>query len=229
MTRPTTGTDRRAFLQSLFVAGAAIGVAGAGGSAFAAGPAPAGRLHGLFPIAFTPVSADDKVDLEGLAGQVKFCQRGGVHGIAWPQIASGWSALSEAERISGAEAMLAAGKGGKTKVLIGVQSPDWAMVQRLARHADQNGADAILCIPPDITDEGELLTYYQRVGALTSRPLVIQAVGKMSVDLLVKMYETIPNARYVKDEAGEPLDDVEELVRRTNGGMASGPVVGSAP
>lgn len=221
MTTTTTGTDRRAFLQSLLLTGAAASFAGSAGSAFALEPKTKSQLHGLYPIAFTPVDANDKVDMDGLAGQVKFCQRGRVHGIAWPQIASGWSALSKAERLQGAEVMLSAAKGGKTKVLIGVQSPEWSDVETYARHADQHGADAIICIPPAaITDEGELLTYYQRVGALTPRPLMIQAVGSMSIDLLVKIFETVPTARSVKDESGEPIDRVEELVRRTNGDMS---------
>ena len=220
MTNTNTGTDRRAFMQSLLMTGAAAGLAGTAGSALAAPPKNKNRLHGLYPIAFTPVGPDDKIDLDGLASQVKFCQRGRVHGIAWPQIASGWSVLSEAERMAGAEVMLDAAKGGKTKVLIGVQSPDWAAVERYTRHADQHGADAIICIPPaNLTDEGELLTYYQRVGALTSRQLMIQAVGSMSIDLLVKIYETVPTARSVKDESGEPIDRVQELVRRTNDDM----------
>jgi 4-hydroxy-tetrahydrodipicolinate synthase len=222
MIKQTTGTDRRAFLQSLLLTGAAAGLAGSVGTrAFAAEPKSPSQLHGLYPIAFTPVGTDDKVDMDGLAAQVKFCQRGRVHGIAWPQIASGWSVLSKAERLEGAEVMLSAAKGGKTKVLIGVQSPEWSEVETYARHADQHGADAIICIPPAaITDEGELLKYYQRVGALTPRPLMIQAVGSMSIDLLVKIFETVPTARSVKDESGEPIDRVEELVRRTNGDMS---------
>jgi 4-hydroxy-tetrahydrodipicolinate synthase len=221
MTISTTGTDRRTFLQSLLVTGAAAGLAGTATTAFAAPPVAKNRLYGLYPIAFTPVDANDKVDMDGLAGQVKFCQRGQVHGIAWPQIASGWSALSKTERLQGAEVMLSAAKGGKTKVLIGVQSPEWNDVETYARHADQHGADAIICIPPAaLTDEGELLKYYQRVGALTPRPLMIQAVGSMSVDLLVKIYETVPTARAVKDESGEPIDRVQELVRRTKGDMS---------
>ena len=44
----------------------------------------------------TPVTPDNKVDFDGLANQVTFCRRGGVHGIAWPQIArtGAWSSLA---------------------------------------------------------------------------------------------------------------------------------------
>lgn len=202
--------DRRAFLAGL----ALLPVLGTAGAALA--QAPARRLEGLFPIGFTPTTADDRIDYDGLAAQVTFCRKGGVHGVAWPQIASGWMTLTEAERMAGAEALLAAAKGGRTAVIIGVQSPDPAAVERYARHAERFGADGIICIPPaGVTDEAELLAYYQRVGRMTSLPLFIQAIGTMSVDLLVRMNETIPTCRYVKDEAGDPLARVAELRRRT--------------
>jgi dihydrodipicolinate synthase/N-acetylneuraminate lyase len=207
--------DRRTLLKSLALTAAAVGVAGKA----VAAPPPRTRkqLQGLFPIAFTPVAANDRVDMDGLANQVTFCRRGGVHGIAWPQIASGWTTLSERERLDGAEAMLAAAKGGRTSVVIGVQSPEFAAVERYAKHAERNGADAVICIPPQgVSDPNALLDYYQKVGGMTALPLFVQAVGDMSVDLLVRMFETIPTFRYVKDEAGEPLERIAELRRRTS-------------
>lgn len=205
---------RRTLLKSMAGAAALSRGAGALGSAVAA---TAQRLQGVFPIAFTPVTSDNRVDLEGLASQVAFCRRGGVHGIAWPQIASGWTTLSEKERMDGAEALTSAAKGGKTSVVIGVQSPDEAAIARYAKQAQTLGADGVICIPPaGVSDPAELLKFYRRVGAMTSLPLFAQAVGPMSVDLLVKMFETIPTFRYVKDEAGEPLERIAELRKRTN-------------
>ncbi len=173
-------------------------------------------LRGLFPIGFTPFTPDNKMDIEGLAAQVKFCNRGGVHGFVWPQIASGWTTLSDAERMDGTETILSAGKGGRTALVIGVQSPDPEAVARYAKQAERLGADAIISLPPaGVSDEKALLAYYRRVGGLTSVPLFAQAVGTMSVDLLVEMFKTIPTLRYVKDEAGNPLERVTELRQRT--------------
>jgi hypothetical protein len=56
-------------------------------------------------------------------------------GSCGPQLASLWSTLSETERLDGAEAILAASKGGKTVLVIGVQAPDMAAVMRYAEHA----------------------------------------------------------------------------------------------
>ena len=163
------------------------------------------RLAGVFPIGFTPVNAQNQVDFDGLAAQVQFCRRGGVHGLAWPQIASGWTTLTEEERMHGAETIISAARGGNTAIVIGVQSrtADFKETERYARQAEKLGADAIICIaPPGVTAPSELLVFYQRLGKVTSLPLFAQTGGDFSVDLVVEMFHSIPTFRYVKDEAG---------------------------
>ena len=103
--------------------------------------------------------------------------------------------------------------------MIGVQSrtADFNETERYARQAEKLGADAIICIaPPGVTDSSKLLPYYQRLGKVTSLPLFAQTGGDFSVDLVVEMFHTIPTFRYVKDEAGDPLERVTEIRRRTN-------------
>jgi 4-hydroxy-tetrahydrodipicolinate synthase len=208
---------RRNFLR--VAGGAAAGLAFAGG-AKTAGNGAGRKLAGVFPIAFSPFTEENKLDVDGLAAQVRFCNRGGVHGLVWPQLASAWSTLSETERLDGAEALLSAAKGGRTALAIGVQSPDMAAVARYAKHAAKWGADAIISLPPaGVSDEKALLAFYQQTGRMTDLPLFAQTTGTMSVDLLAEMFRTIPNFRYVKDEAGEPLQRIGEIQRRTNGGL----------
>jgi dihydrodipicolinate synthase/N-acetylneuraminate lyase len=177
------------------------------------------KLAGVFPIGFTPVNSAGQIDFQGLAAQVKFCNRGGVQGFAWPQIASGWTTLSESERLQGAEALLSAAKGGSTAVVIGVQSQtaDFAESERYARQAEKLGADAIICIPPAGVPQGpELVRYYQKLGKITDLPLFIQTGGDFSVDLIVELFNAVPTFRHVKDEAGDPLERIKELLARTN-------------
>lgn len=221
----STPLPRRDFLR--YLGAGALGLALSGRSAraqadatplppFDLAPGPK-KLRGVFPIAETPYTEDNKLDLDGLAAEVAFCNRGGVHGLMWPQVASGWSFLTEPERIAGAETIVAAGKGGGTAIVIGVQGPDLAAVGRYAQHAAKIGADAIISLPPaKVTDEKVLLDYYQQVGRLTDLPLFAQCVGTMSVDLVVEMVKTIPTLKQVKDEAGVPLERVAELRRRTD-------------
>jgi len=165
---------------------------------------------------------DDKLDLDCLAAEVKFCNRGGVSGFVWPQIASGWSTLSEQERLDGAEALLAAGKGGKTAVVIGVQAigADIATSVRYAKHAAEHGADAIISLPPEKANDQAMLEYYKTIAAVTPLPLIVQSQGDMSVDLVVEMFGQIPTMKCVKDEAGNPLARITELQQRTGNKLA---------
>ncbi len=215
MTANTAGVNRREFLGALSLGLASVAVPGLTKAQ------PKGKaLTGVFPIGFTPVNPAGKLDFDGLAAQVQFCRRGGVHGFAWPQIASGWMTLTEAERMTGAEVLVSAGKGGSTAVVIGVQSntANFAETERYARNAERLGADAIICIPPPgVTDPAQLLSFYRRLGQVTHLPLFAQTGGDFSVDLLVDMFNSIPTFRHVKDEAGNPLERVTEITRRTNG------------
>jgi dihydrodipicolinate synthase/N-acetylneuraminate lyase len=208
------GLDRRQFLGALSLGAAALAV-----PQIMRAQTAARRLAGVFPIGFTPVNEQNQVDFDGLAAQVQFCRRGGVHGLAWPQIASGWTTLTEEERMHGAETILSAARGGTTAIVIGVQSrtADFKETERYARQAEKLGADAIICIaPPGVTTPSELLLFYQRLGKVTSLPLFAQTGGDFSVDLVIEMFNTIPTFRYVKDEAGDPLVRVTEIRRRTN-------------
>jgi len=181
----------------------------------AAGP-PAKILRGIFPIAQTPFTTGDKLDLDSLRAQVAFLDRGGAHGIVWPQLASEWSTLSEAERMEGAEALLEAGRKLRPAVVIGVQSGDPGATARLAKHAAQHGADALIALPPaGVTQPQALLDYYREIGRTTDLPLFAQAVGAMSVEFLLEMVRAVPTLRYVKDEAGEPLMRIGPLREKT--------------
>ena len=211
---------RREFLRTL--GGGALGLALAG-RGYSAGTKP---LRGVFPIGQTPVTESGKLDLECLQNEVKFCNRYKVHGFAWPQIASGWTTLSEKERLDGAEAILAAGKGGKTALVIGVQDKEGNLDQTIAyaRHAAKNGADAIISLPPgkasEKADDKAVIEYYKAVGQATDLPLFVQTQGDMSVDLIVEMAKQIPNMKCVKDEAGNPLARVAQIRERTNDKLA---------
>lgn len=175
------------------------------------------KIAGVFPIGFSPFTEQDKLDLDGLAAQVNFCNCGGVHGFVWPQLASAWSTLSEKKRMDGTEAILSAGKGGRTVLVIGVQAPDMPAITRYVRQAEKFGADAIISLPPSgVSEEKALLDFYRQVGGLSDLPLFAQATVSMSVDLLIDMFHAIPTFRYVRDEAGEPLKRVGDLRRRTN-------------
>jgi 4-hydroxy-tetrahydrodipicolinate synthase len=216
MERPSQGPGRREFLRTL--GGGALGLA----LADSGRSAETKPMRGVFPIGQTPVTESGALDLDCLQNEVKFCNRYKVHGFAWPQIASGWTTLSEKERLDGAEAILAAGKGGMTALVIGVQDKEGKVDQAVAyaKHAAKNGADAIVSLPPEKADDKAMIDYYKTIGQAADLPLIVQSQGDMSVDLIVEMFRQIPTMRCVKDEAGNPLARITEIRQRTNDKLA---------
>ena len=212
---PLAGRDRREFLQLLGVG--ALGLAVPGWKILGSEAPSSKPLRGIFPVAQTPFTESNKLDLDSLIEEVRFIDRGGVHGFVWPQMASEWMTLSEAERLEGNEAIASAGKKLRPAIVIGVQAPNVASAVKYAKQAEKVGADAIISLPPsENSDPKTDLEYYKAVGAATSLPLFVQAVGNMGVDLLVEMYKAIPTFRYLKDEAGAPLMTVGPLRERSS-------------
>jgi 4-hydroxy-tetrahydrodipicolinate synthase len=217
---PETAMDRRNFLQA--VGGSMAGLALSGRLKLPAQRHHAAKpLHGIFPIAQSPFTEGGQLDLESLVAEVRFLDRCGVHGLAWPQLASEWPTLSPDERFAGAEAIATAGRTLQPAIVIGVQAPDTAAAVRYAKHARQIGADAIISLPPPHeSDPHALLEYYKEVGAASDLPMFAQTAGDMSVDLIIQMYQAIPTLRYVKDEVGQPLARFDALRRRSAGQLS---------
>jgi 4-hydroxy-tetrahydrodipicolinate synthase len=181
--------------------------------------APGRRLEGIFPIMQTPFSDSGALDVETLAHEVLFLDRIGVQGMVWPQLASEFPLLNFDERLSGAEALVRANKAldAKTRpaVVIGVQASDIETAVKYARHADKLAPDAIIAIPVNGgKDDAKQMEYYTAIGEACSRPLIVQTIGPMSVDLVLRMAKQIPTLRYVKDEAGATLPRLTEYRKR---------------
>ncbi|MEZ5363792.1 MAG: dihydrodipicolinate synthase family protein [Bryobacterales bacterium] len=207
MTHPPS---RRQALSAMLGGVFAFNARGAGGA----------DLRGIYPIVQTPYTKDDAVDFKALEAEVKFLDRTGVHGIVWPQRASQYQYLSFEERIEGAERIAAANEGLSPKLVIGVQGPDAATAVRYAKHAQKLKPDAIIALPT--RDKGEfdldeVLAYYEEVAAACDLPLFVQTTGNMSVEFVLGMAERIPTLRYIKDEAGDPIERLEQFRKATKG------------
>ena len=206
-------TSRRDFLAA---------TAAATGSALFIRPvlgAPGHKLQGIFPIMQTPFTDSGALDTEILAHEVQFLQRAGAQGMTWPQMASEWPQLTFDERLSGAETIMRAHQnldaGNRPAVVIGVQANDIETAVKYARHADKLGPAAIIAIPLNQgKDEARQMEYYSAIGEACSRPLIVQTVGQMSVDLVIRMAKKIPTLRYAKDEAGVTLPRLTEYAKR---------------
>ena len=211
--------NRRKFLQ---ITGASLGVLAAHSSgALAAGAAvaksPNGRsLAGVFPIGWTPCKPDNSFDADAMVKQQKFLNKGKVAGMAWPQNASGWQSLTPAEWNAGAEAL--ASVKGDTALVLGVQTAGFntANSQAYCKKARSLNADAIISLTPPGSD-ADVIAYFKALSDASGLPMMVQAVGNVSVDSLVALAAAVPTIVAVKDEAGDPLERAPELLQKTGG------------
>ncbi len=175
---------------------------------------PSRALEGVFPIVHTPFTTANEIDMETLAAEVRFFDKCQVQGIVWPQLASEYFTLGDEERLAGVETILKANKGLKPAVVIGVQSQQIETAKRFAVHAEKQGADAIIAIPPKDASITKFIDYYKQIGSACSLPLIVQAIGNVSVDDIIGMAKQVPTLAYVKDEAGFTPHRITEFAKR---------------
>ena len=177
-------------------------------------------FEGIFPIMQTPFKEGGALDLETLARETEFLHHVGAQGMTWPQLAGEYQTLTPEERFAGAEAIVKANRkapaASRPAVVIGAQSDDLATAIKYAKHAGKIGADGIIALPLNGgKDPEKQAAYYHAIGSATNKPLVAQAIGDMSVDLILRMSRETPTLQYVKDEAGVTLPRLSEYARNS--------------
>ncbi len=217
-------TNRRDFILGAGAVGGAMGLARISLARARAGRgvdlprSPHGRLlAGVFPIAWTPCRPDGKLDQRAMAAQGAFLGRGKVAGVAWPQNASGWETVSPREWHEGADALLSA--AGRGAVVLGVQTPgfDIKRSSEYARYAASKGADGVMSLTPPGASDADIVAYFKTLASVSRLPLLVQAVGDLSVESLIRLSEAVPTLVAVKDEAGDPLQRAPLLQAGTHG------------
>jgi dihydrodipicolinate synthase/N-acetylneuraminate lyase len=216
-------TNRRDFIK---VAGAVAGAVAGGAGLPSISLARDGRIArshggkpfaGVFPIGWTPCRPNGRLDLHAMAAQREFLNRGKVAGIIWPQMASGWETLSATEWHEGADALLSVKGGGA--VVLGVQTVGFNVAKSVqyARYAASKGADAVMSLTAPGASDEEIIDYFRKLEAASHLPLMVQAVGDMKVETLVRLANAVPSVVVVKDEAGDPIARAPRITAGTHG------------
>ena len=95
-----------------------------------------------------------------------------------------------------------------------------AIARQQARHAERDGADGLLLLPPYLvnSEQAGLAAYVRAVAASSGLPLIVynRDNGILRVDTLLQLAESCPTLIGVKDGTGD-LDLVLEIRRRTLG------------
>jgi dihydrodipicolinate synthase/N-acetylneuraminate lyase len=216
-------TNRRTFLAG---ASAFAGAFTLGGGAFAQVMPPpkkfasGRRAEGVFPIGWSVCTPDNKLDKAGMVKQQEFLNRAKVAGIAWPQNASQWQALSDQEWADGVDAITSV--KGQTAVAIGVQTVGFVTAKSVERvqEAKRKGADAVVSLCDNNAAWPDVIAYFQTL-AKGGLPIIMQCTGNITLDQMVQLAQAVPQIIAVKDEAqGNVAARAPEMIRRTGGKLS---------
>ena len=177
-------------------------------------------LHGVIPIPVTTFDDDGGVDVGGLTSQVEFSLEHGAHGILYPGVVSEFYTLTDAERHTAVEAVVAA-SGGRVPVVVGVTGASTVAAVDHTRHAASLGVDAVMTMIPFVqhffapsTDYA--LRHVTAVAAAAGGPVILQnaRVGfPLGLAALADVVAAVPAVRYVKQESNPPTQDISGVLR----------------
>lgn len=145
---------------------------------------PAAAWRGVHAIMVTPFQGDLALDREGLRRNADFLARGPADVIVCLGSEGEFYALDDAERrIVAADVVDAV--AGRKPVVVGVSHPSATVALRLAVHARESGADAVLATPPFFarTDEVGTIEHFETI-AQGGLPLFIyNSPGRTGVNM----------------------------------------------
>ena len=211
--------NRREFLAAALAGTAAVGCATTRGTNVPWVPRANGggdpRMRGPFPIASTPYHEDGSVDYEALARECLYVSRSGCPGVIWCQSNDAIDLLTLEEKKKGFEALAKAMEGQPCMLTLGANGANddgmvataQAIEEVAKRHPKTN--IAIISRPGDDTrTEADLKRYYEKLGEIARRPIIIQTACNSktptpSVPFIVSLAKKWPDRfGYIKEESG---------------------------
>lgn len=173
------------------------------------------RLEGFKGIIAATITPNG-VSNESISDYLRFLYERGVRGVfllgtmgEGPKLSVGTR-----ERVAGQLVNLT---GDKFLRIVHVGCSDFESTLKLTKHAEEINADAVSAVPPFFYryDAESLAGLYSALGSATSLPLLLyNNPGRQGYPLtlqdVVRIFETVPTVRGIKDSSGDP-DMILEL------------------
>jgi 4-hydroxy-tetrahydrodipicolinate synthase len=182
-------------------------------------------LSGVLPVFQTPFNDDETIDVETLEREIHWLYDRGADGIVMAMVSEVLRLTTEERRTLAELACCFCRERGAVVVSVGAESTFAA--ERYATHAEENGAAAVMAIPPVsiAVTESELMRYYQRITRAIKIPVIVQDasgyVGRpMSIALQTKLLDEFGPDRVLFKPEATPIGPRLSELRSATGGRA---------
>ncbi len=172
-------------------------------------------MRGTYPILITPYDEQYRIDVDSLQNLVDFLIDNGIHGFG---VAMGSEVFNftDEERLLVTRTVVNQARG-RVPVVINTGGNCIQQALYYSRLAQDNGADALMLIPPTAIQMGgaEMRQYYKAVSDIATVPIFIQdAHPHVSAELAVKIAEESERVKYIKVESPPAALMVQEAVEK---------------
>jgi dihydrodipicolinate synthase/N-acetylneuraminate lyase len=175
---------------------------------------------GVFPALCTVTDAKGNLDVDGMKAQVEANIEWGANGVCPGIIAGEFFKFSEEERMDILDATVEAADG-RIPVLYGVSHSGTELAVRLAKHAEDRGADGIIAMVPYFNHNPSKTLVKRHLGAIceaTELPVMLQdAEDATGIHLCPTMYLDLTdehsNLVSIKLEGPGTLDKIRDINR----------------
>ena len=182
----------------------------------------ANRITGIFNILATPFHADYAVDFDSLARLTRFQMEAGAQGLTILGVMGEAAKLSVEERRAVMDTVAATVEGA-IPIVVGASHSELETCINLSVAAFAAGADGVMIAPPPLDDKSDdkILALYSRIAERVDGPIVVQDFPPvndiiMSPDLLARIAEAIPSARWLKLEDPPLMQKIDAIRQRTD-------------
>jgi 4-hydroxy-tetrahydrodipicolinate synthase len=163
-------------------------------------------IQGVYSVLPTPFHDDGSLDHESLRRVIDLFVGAGVDGLTTMGVTSEVARLSDRERASVLETVVAH-VNGRVPVVVGVTSDGLVRSIDYSQHAQQIGAAAVMVSPPRLArpSSDTVVGYYRALADATALEIVVQDYPPVSgfvmePALLVRIAREVPRARAIKLE-----------------------------
>lgn len=176
-------------------------------------------IHGVIPPIVTPVDDEERVEEAGLRRMVDYVIHGGVHGILAMGSNGEFYGLDFGEQ-QRALSIILDQTAGRVPVYMGVGAITTRDCLKIARMAEEAGAQAVTVLPPMFLtpNEDELFLHFKTIAEAVRLPVLLynnpdKVKNNISLRLLLRLAE-IPNIVGMKDSSGD-MTLMAEYIRLT--------------
>jgi 4-hydroxy-tetrahydrodipicolinate synthase len=182
-------------------------------------------IAGIVPILAAPFTEAGALDEASFQSLVRHLLGSGASALTLFGLATEFYKLTDAERARMQSLLLAeTGRCDSVAGVISITDHSWEVAVQRARLAEEQGADALMLLPPFFLGPSEdaVLEHLKRVIGAVRIPVIVQYAPvqtgvRLAPEVFLRLREALPNADFVKVETQPPGRYVAQLIERSHG------------